>query len=83
MIDRRKLFALGGLGAIGATTGQSGPELDPSSAAVTVRLSRRLGVWSVLVPDWEYAGDVGAMAIPLKWMPLTEFLATLDGSLQA
>lgn len=78
-IDRRKLFALGGLGAISVGTGEHGPEFDVALAgAVTVKLGRRYGEWCVLVPDWNYKWHVGAAAPPVTWMKLSEFLAVLD-----
>lgn len=78
-IDRRKLFALGGVGALGIAGGERGPEIDVGAAgALTVKIARRCGEWCVLVPDWDLRWAVGAHAPPIKWMPLAEFLAQID-----
>jgi hypothetical protein len=85
-VDRRKLFALGGLGALGAGTGLAGPELD-WPAGITIRISWRWSAgpkpgWHVLVPDWDHdfqwnVANVATQTPPVKWMPLEEFLAAL------
>lgn len=83
-IDRRKLFALGGLGAIGIGTGEIGPEADPNyGAAITIRIRRERtehGLeWAVLVPDYDMRWTPGREIPPVKWMPLSEWLAAVEG----
>jgi hypothetical protein len=78
-IDRRRLFALGGLGAVGAGTGALGPELN-LHGGITVTLYQDLDGWKVAVPDFDYAGGrwrAGSI-LPMKGMPITEFLAELE-----
>lgn len=79
-IDRRKLFALGGLGAVGIGTGVYGPELDFASLGITVRLRRDYKTgWGIIVPDWDGHPDWQPGKIhAVKTMPVAEFLAALD-----
>jgi len=80
-MDRRKLLALGGLGGIGASTGEFGPEADPNyGGSLTIRIQRTMydSEWTVLVPDLEHKWLPGRYMPPVKWMPLSEFLAELD-----
>lgn len=82
-VDRRKLFALGGLGAIGIGTGELGPEVDPAAGgSITVKIRKSWTekgfVWAVMVPDFDYVWQPGLATPPVKWMPLTEWLAALD-----
>ena len=83
-VDRRKLFALGGLGAIGASTGEFGPEVDPNyGASITIRVRRERtdsgGLeWAVLVPDFDARWMVGRYLPPVKWMPLNEWLSSVE-----
>ena len=78
-MNRRGLFALGGLGAVGLGTGTLGPELDFLTHGLTVRLVRWKNEWCIVVPDFEghkdwRPGEVHAT----KGMPVNEFLAELD-----
>lgn len=80
-IDRRRLFALGGVGAFGVGTGACGPEIDIAAAgAITAKFALRYGEWCVLVPDWDLDWHVGTNAAPVKWMPLAEFLTAIEQS---
>ncbi len=83
MLDRRKLFALGGAGiAVGAGTGALGAEVDPAKPGITVQIRFYGGQWEVVVPDWEHAErghPVHGYLLPVKWIPLTEFLGALEG----
>lgn len=88
-IDRRRLFALGGVGAFGAGTGLLGPEFDHITAGIVVRLYQESdGGWKVVVPDWGFIEDDSFGGI-YRWrpgqqlrtrgMPLEEFLAQMSG----
>ena len=78
-LNRRRLFALGGLGALAAGTGIHGPEIDPDlPGALVLRVRKNYKTWVVCVPDYETAWTPGVMMPPVKWVPLEEFLAELD-----
>jgi hypothetical protein len=73
-MDRRKLFALGGLGAVAGLGGIQGPEVS-FHGGVTIRIFKGSDGWMVAVPDWDgyRPGDVPAVT----GMPIDEFLAKL------
>jgi hypothetical protein len=73
-IDRRKLFAVGGAGAIAGIGGIQGPEVD-FNGGVTIRIFKGRDGWNVAVPDWDgyRPGDIPA----IKGMPINEFLQAL------
>lgn len=82
-VDRRKLFALGGLGAIGVGTGEFGPEADPNyGPSLTIKIRKDWtpnGVeWCVLVPDFDLKWQVGRELPPVKWTPLAEWLKAVE-----
>lgn len=79
MLDRRKLFALGGAGiAVGAGSGALGAEVDPSKPGITVQIRFYAGQWEVVVPDWDTnLSPVHGFVLPVKWIPLAEFLTEL------
>lgn len=77
-IDRRSLFALGGAGVLSAGTGAHGPEFDLMLGAITIKIAKRYGEWSVLAPDWDLTWRLGCQPPPVKWVKLSDFLAELD-----
>jgi hypothetical protein len=86
-ITKRRLLAAGGLGVlVGGGTGAKGAEINPSAPGFTIMVSKHHGVWSVIVPDLNdetYTGKYPETYIqPVKWMPLVEWLKTMDGDVQ-
>lgn len=86
-IDRRKLLAFGGLGAIGAGTGLNGPEIRFGSQGLTIHIIRGDKGWFVAVPEFnkvDYHGrtieqfNPARELLPIKTIPLDEFLKALD-----
>jgi hypothetical protein len=73
-VDRRKLFAVGGFGALAGLGGIQGPEAS-FAGGITIRIQRHPDGWMVAVPDWDTyrIGEVPAV----KMTPLNEFLAAL------
>lgn len=78
-IDRRKLFALSGLGAIGAGTGALGPEVQLGSGGIVIRIYQDYsGRWVVAVPDFDADPNwLPGHVMPVKGMPIDEFLAAI------
>jgi len=62
-------------------TGARGAEIDPSLPGVTIQVRLHMGAWEVIVPDWSYEhlSPIRGFIMPTKWIPLTEFLAELEG----
>lgn len=75
-VDRRKLFALGGLGVIGAGTGAYGAEAN-LHGGVTVTLQRSYDGWGVAVPNLDEGWRPGDIP-QVKLMPIADFLAALE-----
>ena len=83
-IGRRSLFALGGATILaGGGTGAHGAEFNPAIPGVTIQVRYYRRIWEVLVPDWQNAENVPPIEgflLPTRWIPLTDFLAVMDGS---
>lgn len=87
-ITKRKLLAAGGLGVlVGGGTGAKGAEVDPSFPGFTVRIRKNFADgWCICVPDLDSSTMMGnhpeTFISPIKWMPLKEWLAIMDGNVQ-
>lgn len=81
-IDRRKLFALGGLGAVGAAgTGALGPEYTLHGGITITIQQMNDGGWGVAVPDWDEMKSRWHkvhMTPVIKIMPMAEFFDELN-----
>lgn len=85
-LTRRSVFPLSAAGVIAAVDGSQGATLDPNNhAGILVRLARDGRKWSALVPDYEAMNNYWrpGMIMPLKWMPLEEYLELLDQTFSA
>ena len=82
-IDRRKLFALGGMGIVATGgTGALGAEVNPAFPGITIQIRLVGNGWEVAVPDWEHEAKMPVhqgYLMPVTWMPLPEFLETMKG----
>ena len=79
-IDRRKLFALGGAGAIGAAGGRLGPEFN-LHGGLTIHVVKGHDGWLVATPDWEMINGPyfqPGMIPQVKMVPVTEFFEMLE-----
>lgn len=81
-IGRRSLFALGGAAFV-ASGGARGAELNPSQPGITVQIRYFHREWQVCVPDldgFENMPPIEGFMAAVRWIPLVEFLAALDGT---
>lgn len=80
-ISRRAMFPLAGAGIIAAADGSQGAAIDHGGQpGILVRMAQIHGKWSVLVPDLEAMHGYWkpGWVIPVKWMPVDEYLKMLD-----
>jgi hypothetical protein len=79
-IDRRKLFAVGGFGALAGVGGVRGPEVH-LHGGITIHIVKGDDGWLVAVPDFDhyrFNGEIPA----IKMMPMAEFLEALGKELK-
>ena len=57
-----------------------GGEIDQSAVGINIKIAWASRRWEVLLPDWENISPYWrpGMAVPLKWVPLAEYLKTLE-----
>lgn len=80
-LTRRSIFPLTAAGVVAAVDGSEGATLDPNNyAGILVRLARRGDGWQALVPDFENMNGYWrpGMVMPVKWVPLQEYLDLVD-----
>lgn len=76
-LTRRSIFPLAAVGIVAATDGSQGATID--NQGIIVRIARHYGGWHALVPDIDSMnGWRPGFAIPVKWMPLNDYLALID-----
>ena len=81
-LDRRALFAAGGIAFVGAS-GARGAEITPYAPGITVQLRYHNRTWEVLVPDlreMEKVPPIEGLQGLIRWIPLDHFLGVMDGT---
>jgi hypothetical protein len=83
-INRRSLFALGGVGlAVGGGTGALGAEIQQNMPGITIQIRFYRRQWEVLVPNtdgMENTPPIEGFLASTQWIPLVDFLSLLDGT---
>lgn len=85
-LTRRSIFPLTAAGVAAAVDGSQGATLDPNNnPGILVRIARHGDGWRALVPDFESMSGYWrpGMIMPLKWMPLQEYLDLVDQTYSA
>ena len=83
-MDRRQLFALGGMGVLVAGgTGAKGAEIPLMGGGVIIQVRYYRRTWEVLVPELdgtENLPPIEGYMVATKWIPLSVFLSVMDGT---